>query len=307
MPLASSTVGRVENGQKSTIRSRELGEQLRQAMVAAGINGKYVAARLSWTETKVSRMLNGHQALKEADVASLLALCDVTGEERDRLLGLAREYNQRNWLQQHIASLPEQLQTLIHHENQATTIRQFDALRIPGLLQTEGYARALVQRVVSVPADEVESRVQARMTRQLIFGQYPRPDFGYFIHESALRLPVGGPAVMSGQLHHLLQMGVRKYITIRVIPVSYGAFPALDGSCRLVEFGELKPVVYVEEEAAGNFMEDAPTVSLYRRVFSALADCALDEAESMRRIASLAVDLYGGGEDSDGRDQLAQE
>ncbi|HEY0807773.1 MAG TPA: helix-turn-helix transcriptional regulator, partial [Pseudonocardiaceae bacterium] len=271
----------MEHGQKSTIRSRELGEQLRHAMELAHLSGKLAALRLGWTETKVSRLLTGRQAVKEADVASLLTLCGVKGDEKDRLLDLAREYNQRNWLQHHISRLPEQLRTLINHENQATQIHQFDAARIPGLLQTEYYARALIQRDVNVPPTEVEARVQARMSRQTLFSSDRHPDFTYFLHESALRLPVGGRVVMSDQLHQLLRLGVRRYISIRVIPLSHGAHPAMDNSCRLVEFEEMKPVVYVEEQTAGNFMEDASTVAVYRRIFGALADCSLSEGESM--------------------------
>jgi hypothetical protein len=291
----------MDHGQKSTIRSRELGDHLRHAMEVAHLSGKVAALRLGWSETKVSRLLTGRQApVKEADVASLLTLCGVKGEEKDRLLALAREYDQRNWLQQHISSLPEQLRTLIQHENQATRLTDFELIRIPGLLQTRDYARALIERVVTVPPKEVESRVEARMTRQLLFSQDRHPDFIFFVHEVALRQPVGGREVMSAQLHQLLQLSVRRYITIRVIPVSYGAFPAIDSSCRLVEFDELKPVVYVEQQTAGSFFEDAAAVAAYRKIFGALADCSLSEGESGDLIAGLAVELYG-GEDHDDR------
>ncbi len=284
-------------GQKSTIRSRELGDALRLAMERANLSGKHAAHILGWSETKVSRMLTGRQAVSGEDVSALLALCLVKGDEKERLLRLARDYSQRGWLQQHGSDLPEQLRTLINHENQATKITVFDALRIPGLLQTSDYARALIERSASEPAARVESLVQARIGRQSLFNRDYRPDFTFYLHEFALRLPVGGRGVMSVQLHQLLQMSVRRYITIRVIPASYGAFAALDSSCRLMEFAEMKPVVYVEEQTAGNFMEDAASVAAYRKIFSALADCALDERESKDVIAELAVDLYGGGED----------
>jgi transcriptional regulator with XRE-family HTH domain len=288
----------MEEGQKSTIRSRELGDELRHAMEVAHLSGKLAARRLGWSETKVSRLLTGRQSpIRESDVASLLTLCDVRGEDKERLLDLAREANQHNWLQQHIAELPEQLRTLISHENQASLIYQFDLSRIPGLLQTREYAQALIGRIATIPSDNVEALVDARMSRQSLFSRDDHPDFAYFIHEMALWVPVGGPAVMSHQLHHLLQLGVRRYITIRVVPLSLGAFPAMDNSCRLVEFNEMKPVVYVDVQTAGNFFEDAATVVGYRKVFGALADCSLSEGDSRDLIARLAVDLYGGGED----------
>lgn len=286
-------------GQKSTIRSRELGDALRHAMEKANLSGKHAAHLLKWSETKVSRMLTGQQPVKEPDVAALLALCLVTGEERERLLSLAREYDHRGWLQQHNSCLPEELRTLINHENQATVIYQFDTLRIPGLLQTRAYAQALIERAAIVPMDKVRALVETRMNRQSLLSRDRRPDLVYYLHEFALRLPVCCCAVMSEQLHHLLQMSVRRYITNRVVPASHGAFPGGDSSCRLIEFPEMKPVVYVEELIAGNFMEDGAAVAAYRNVFAALAKCALDEGDSKERIARLAVDLYGGGEDQD--------
>ena len=279
-------------GQKSTIRSRELGDELRHAMEKANLSGKHAAHLLGWSESKVSRMLTGHQAVKEPDIAALLALCLVKGDEKERLLELAREYNQRGWLQQHGSSLPEQLRTLINQENQATRITVFDALRVPGLLQTSDYAEALIQRSATVPPDKVRALVEARMRRQSLFSRDHRPDFTFYMHEFALRLPVGGQVVMSAQLHQLLQMSVRRYITIQVIPASFGAFATADNSCRLMEFADLKPVAYVEEETAGNFLEDPAAVAAYRKIFRALADCALDEGESKELIAALAVDLY---------------
>lgn len=291
----------MEEGQKSTIRSRELGDELRHAMEVAHLSGKLAARRLGWSETKVSRLLTGRQSpIRESDVASLLTLCDVRGEDKERLLDLAREANQHNWLQHNISSLPEQLRTLISHENQASLIYQFDMSRIPGLLQTPEYARALIERTAAVLPDKVESLVSARISRQSLFSRDRHPDFMYFIHEVALRVPVGGPAVMSGQLHQLLRLGVRRYINIRLVPLEYGVFPAIDSSCRLVEFDEMKPVVYVEQHTAGSFFEDAETVVTYRKIFDALADCSLSEGDSMDAIARLAVDLYSGGEDHDG-------
>ena len=290
----------MEEGQKSTIRSRELGDELRHAMEVAHLSGKLAARRLGWSETKVSRLLTGRQSpIREMDVASLLTLCDVRGEEKERLVGLAREADQHNWLQHNISSLPEQLRTLISHENQASLIYQFDMSRIPGLLQTREYARALIERAATISPDKVESLVNARIGRQSLFSRDNHPDFMYFIHEVALRVPVGGEVVMSGQLHQLLRLGVRRYITIRVIPLEYGAFPVFDNSCRLVEFHQMKPVVYVDQHTAGSFFEDPTTVAAYRKIFGALADCSLGEGDSMDAIASLAVDLYG-GEDHDG-------
>ena len=107
---------------------------------------------------------------------------------------------------------------------------------------------------------------------------------------------------MSEQLHHLLRMGVRSYISIRVVPAAFGAHAAMAGACRLMEFVEFKPIVYVEEQTAGHFLEEPVEIAAYRRIFDSLASCALDEGQSRDLIAALAVELYADREDRDDRD-----
>lgn len=260
-------------------------------MERANVNGKYVAHVLRWSETKVSRMLTGRQTpVKETEVAQLLTLCSVAGDEFERLLALAREYNQRSWLQQ--AGLPEQLRTLITHEKRATEITEFQPSFVPGLLQTHDYGREVLAGSALVQPERVAEAVQAREYRQSVFSRSRPPRFTFYLHELIFHLPVGGPAVMSAQLHHLLQMSVRSYITIRVIPAAIGARAGVSGACRLMESAEFGPVIYIEAEAAALFMETPAEVEPYRRIFSALANSALDERESKDLIADLAVRLY---------------
>jgi predicted XRE-type DNA-binding protein len=102
-----------------TIRSRELGDGLRQAIEQAGLNAEHAAHVLSWSPSKVSRLLSGKRNASEVDVAIILGMCRVKGEERDRLLALCQERNTPGWLQQYGSRLPQQLMTLIDHENRA--------------------------------------------------------------------------------------------------------------------------------------------------------------------------------------------
>src|SRR5262249_29831823 len=150
------------------------------------------------------------------------------------------------WLQQHGYRLPKQLVTLIDHENKAVSISDFEAIVVPGLLQTAEYARALISRSGNVPAGEGEDRVAAPLARSVLFSRERPTGFTFFVHEFVLRTPVGGPAAMSGQLHHLLQMSVRSCVTLRVIPASLGAHAAMAGAFRLMEFAEFRPVAYLE-------------------------------------------------------------
>ncbi len=239
------------NEHRSTIRSRELGDELRHAMEKANLNGKHAAHLLGWSESKVSRLLMGYQIVQESDIAALLALCLVKGDEKERLMALARAYDVPGWLQKHPG-----FRTFLNLESRAAEIIEFDLLRIPGLLQIEDYARALYMRSPLVPADEIESQVETRMRRKNLFNRHDRPDCTFYLHELVFYLPTGGAEVMSAQMHHLIEMSVRSYITIQVIPAALGACSNADGACRLMAFAHQRPIAYVEEETAGHFMEE---------------------------------------------------
>ncbi|MGH3977273.1 MAG: helix-turn-helix domain-containing protein [Pseudonocardiaceae bacterium] len=284
-----------------TIRSRELGEGLREAMKQAGLSGKQAAALLDVTPSYVSMLLAGKRGASEVDIAAFLGVCRVKGAERDRLLALCQEQDTPGWFQQHGSALPKQLVTLIDHENKAVTISEFEAVVVPGLLQTGEYARAVISRIVNVPPGEVGDRVAARLARQSLFSRHRPPRFAFYLHESALRLPVGGPAVMAEQLRHLHRMSARSYLSLRVVPIALGAHAATTGAFRLMEFAEFKPVAYLESETSSLFLEKPEEIAAYRRILGALADTALSEGQSRELIAALATELHANGEDHDDR------
>jgi hypothetical protein len=276
-----------------TIRSRELGDGLRRAMEIARINGKDLADRLGWTPTKVSRLLTGRRGAEELEVAEFLAVCGIKGRERSRLLALCREQDTQSWFQQFGARVPMDIKTYVDLENKAATIADFQAQFVPGILQTDGYARALFTRSATVPPGEVDARVAARSSRRTIFSRSDRPECTFFIHEFVLRLPVGGGEIMSEQLHHLIRMSVRRYITIRIVPAAFGAHAGSAGSFILLESPEYKSVIYLEGETSGLFLEKLEEVAAYRGVLKHLAAAALSEGESRDLIAAVAIDLYG--------------
>jgi transcriptional regulator with XRE-family HTH domain len=127
----------------------------------AGLNGKQAAHLLGWSPSWVSRLLSGKRGGSEVDIAAFLGVCRVRGPERDRLLALCQEHSTLGWLQQHGSRLPEQLLTLIDHENKAVAINDFETTLVPGLLQTGEYARAVMSRV------EVASTPERILVRDL--------------------------------------------------------------------------------------------------------------------------------------------
>jgi transcriptional regulator with XRE-family HTH domain len=284
-----------------TIRSRELGEGLRRAMEYAGLNGQQVAHQLGLSPSWVSRLVSGKRNASAVQVSAFLAVCRVTGEERDRLLELCDDQHTPGWFQQHGSRLPQQVVTLIDHESKAIAISEFQSTLLPGLLQTGDYARALLKEAGRVPACEIDDRVAARLARQSIFSRDRPARFTYYLHEFVLRLPIGGAAVMSEQFEHLLRMSLRPYLTLRMVPASLGAHAAIAGSFMLMEFVEFKPVVYLDSETSSLFLERPVEIDAYRDILAALAETALGEGESRELIATLATELYADREDHDDR------
>ncbi len=284
-----------------TIRSRELGEALRQAMQRAGLTGKQTALALGVTPSFVSMLLSGKRATSEADIAAFLGVCRVKGPERERLLALRREQDTPGWFQQHGTRLPKQLLTLIDHENKAVTISDFQPMVVPGLLQTAEYARALIRETGIVPPGEIDDRVAARLARQSLFSRERPARFSYYLHEYALRLPVGGPVVLAQQLEHLLRMSGRSYLSLRVVPAALGGHAGIAGPFMLMEFAEFKPVAYLDSQTACLFLERPEEIAAYRGILAALAKTALGEGESQQLIAALATGLSADREDHDDR------
>ena len=280
-----------------TVRSRELGEGLRRVMERAGLNGQQAAYLLGCSPSRVSRLLSGKRGGSEVDVAAFLGLCRFKGPERDELLALCRQQHTPGWLQQHGSRLPKQLRTLIDHEDKAVAISVFASTLVPGLLQTGDYARAVISHNVNIPSGEVDDRVAARLARHSLFSRDYPPRFTFYLHETVLRLPIGGPTVMSGQLHHLLQMTVRSCLTLRVVPASCGAHAGLSGPFTLMEFAEFRPVIYLDSETSSLFLERREEATAYQRILEALANTALDEGQSRELIATVATELFAQRED----------
>ncbi|MGH3974277.1 MAG: helix-turn-helix domain-containing protein [Pseudonocardiaceae bacterium] len=280
-----------------TVRSRELGDGLRQAMQDAGLTGKQTAQALGVTPSFVSMLLSGKRGTSELDIATFLGVCRVKGAERDRLLALCREQDTPGWFQPHGSRLPKQLVTLIDHENKAVAISDFQPLVVPGLLQTGEYARALIWETGIVPPGEIDDRVAARLARQSLFSRDRPARFAFYLHEFTLRLPVGGPAVMAEQLHHLLRMSRRSYLTLRVVPAALGGHAGIAGPFTLMEFTEFKPVAYLDSETACLFLEKPEEIAAYRRILGTLAETALGEGQSRELIAALATELSADRED----------
>jgi hypothetical protein len=272
-----------------TVRSRELGDGLRRAMECAGYNGTQIAGELGWSQGRVSRLLAGKRGGSGFDVSAFLAVCGIKNAERDRLLTLSGDYNRLSWLVQHGQVAPKQVQTIIDYEARSAAIVEFQNLLIPVLLQTSEYARAVLSRSANIPQEDVDDRVQARLTRQEVISRPHPPSCTFFLHEYALRAPIGGAAIMSDQLHYLLRTAVRPNVTLRVVPASVGAHAGMTGHFTLMDTRGFKPIVHIESETCTLFLETPMEINAYRNIVASLNKIALDNGSSKGLIASMAA------------------
>jgi transcriptional regulator with XRE-family HTH domain len=264
-----------------------LGSQLRKLREAKGVAREAAGYEIRASESKISRMELGRVGFKERDVADLLTLYGVTDEgEREALLALAREANNPGWWHRFGDVLPSWFQAYLGLESAAALIRTYEVQFIPGLLQTRDYARAVVLLGHGrAPNDEVERRVNLRMTRQNIFDRTDPPHLWAVVDEAALRRPIGGPEVMRGQVASLIEATKLPNIRIQVIPFQAGGHAAAGGAFSILRFPdqELPDVVYIEQLTSALYLDKRDDVDQY----AAAMERVCVEAEPPDRTAEI--------------------
>lgn len=271
----------------STARGREFGEGVRAALAAAGLSSRRACELLDWDPGKLSDLVNGKGGSTEVELGILLGLCRTPAPERDHLLALFRETDVKGWWQEHGASHPIRPRTWIGHLNIANALTSWQPLMVHGLLQLPDYMRAVTLASANAPVDEADARVEARLAMQEVFRQ--RLQCTFYIHEQALLIPVGGAQRLSEQLHHLLRMSVRPYITLRMVPTEVGAHAGFGGAFDLLTFDKIQPVVFLDTENSSLIVEAPTSVGSYEKVVASLDRTALNAEESRRRITKLAA------------------
>lgn len=276
--------------QEPTVRSRELGLALMRAIGTAGLNQSDLAERLAWSPSKVSRMISGKRCPSPEDVSAALALGGIVGPKREELLELARHATERGWWQDFGDRLPPELHTLSDHEASALAVTCFETTIVPGLLQSPAYAEALLKAMPAIPVVEIDDRVVARERRGRIFDRRYPARFRFFIDEAVISRTGPGREIMCEQVRHLLRMGRRPYIEIRVVPDAVG-FHAGQQPFQLMEFTEFNPVLHIENLTSVLFLERKETINSYRRNIAALSKIALDRHRSSSWLGTVASRL----------------
>ncbi len=251
-----------------TVLRMLLGAQLRRLRESRQITRETAGWEIRASESKISRMELGRVGFKERDVADLLTLYGVVNhEERAAMLALARNANQPGWWHRYGDVLPNWFQSFVGLEAASALIRTYEVQFIPGLLQTEEYARAVVMLGHgSRPLSEIEQRVRLRMARQQVLTRAANaPRLWAVLDEAALRRPIGGPKVMRAQLEALLDASTMPNVTLQVMPFRAGGHAAFGGAFTIIRFPDqdLPDVVYAEQLTSALYLDKREDVDDY--------------------------------------------
>jgi transcriptional regulator with XRE-family HTH domain len=276
-----------------TVRQRRLAQALREVRHEAGLTQDAVAARMGWHTSKLFRMENARSPRVDwLDVKELMEMYGVRSPHREALIQLARDTRLRGWWTPYRDVFTGSYVAL---EDESSAMRLYCPELVPGLLQTEDYARTVIRAVRPGYDDEnVERRVTARLARQKMLLDRARPPaLGLVLNESVLRRLIGGRAVMAAQLRALAEAAQRPQVTLQVLPFSAGAHASLEGGFVLIKFPEETDpdVVYVEGIMGDLYLESVEEVKRYQAAFERNQAVALGPRESSEFISAAAREL----------------
>jgi Domain of unknown function (DUF5753)/Helix-turn-helix domain len=269
-----------------TVLRMIIGRQLQALREKAALSHEQAADAIYTSAWTIRRMERAEVGLKLNYVKGLLLAYGVADAgEIDAFLDLAREANRPGWWHSYADVLPSWFRVFPGLEQAAELIRGYEPQCVPGLLQTQEYARALVLAgYPDAPAEETDRRIALRMARQQILRRPEPPRLWLVIDEAVLRRPAGGPAVMRGQLTHLIEAASQPNVTLQVLPFTAGPHPAMYGMFSLLRFPaqELPDVVYGENMTSAFYLDKPPDVASYAQALDRLCAQAAPAAKTMK-------------------------
>ncbi|MDQ1016594.1 helix-turn-helix domain-containing protein [Streptomyces afghaniensis] len=276
-----------------TERQKRLGAELRKMRLATGATTEYAAGLLGIDRTRLSNMESGIRPFSAERIRTLACNYSCTDERYITALVAMAESKDRGWWERHRGTLPAGLLDIAELEWHATRVRTAQVMHVPGLLQTEDYARAVFAAVLpALSRLEVELRVAHRMERQQVFDRPEPLPYVAYVHEAALRMPYGGAEVTRLQLEHLAERSEHDTIEVRVIPTSVGGFPGA-GHALLYADGAVPQLDTVQLDSAHGpeFTGAEAQLTKYRAHLDWMDDAALPTADSRDLIRSVVREL----------------
>ncbi|MFD1149136.1 helix-turn-helix domain-containing protein [Saccharothrix hoggarensis] len=278
-------------GSSPTLRKRRLVSELRRLREAADLTIEEVGARLECSASKISRIETGRVGVTPRDVRDMLAAYGADPATLEELVQLARDARRKAWWDEFGDIAPGRY---VGFEADAASVRTYQGLMVPGLLQSEAYTRALIGGVLpdAAPA-EVDRRVQLRKARQALLLEDDPLRLHAVVDEAAVRRLVGGRDVMADQLRRLRDLAEQPNITLQVVPFEAGGHAAMDGPFVILAFPERfdPDVVYLESARSDVYLEQPSDVARYSDLFARLCADSLDPAASSALIERVAREL----------------
>lgn len=276
-----------------SISARGIGFELQRLRKQRKLTCKTVGQALDMSGSTISRIETGKREPTREEVGAILALLGIVGADRARLIDQARRQGRSDRVD--TAGSTEESRTYTNFERAAARITDFQLAMVPGLAQTQDYAREILTALRPGDSDsDIEDWVGQRMSRTAILSRPRPPELHWIVTETCLRQPIGGGRMMSRQVEHLITLAERPTITITVIPATVIAHPGLQGQFLILDFATEPSIVCVEALTTGLYLDEPAKVERYRRAVATLTDVALDPATSVRRLKSIATDLARG-------------
>ena len=279
-----------------TVRRKRLTVELRRLREQAGLTCEDVGHRLECSGTRISRMETGRIGARPGDVRELLEIYGVTGTEADSLVQLARDARRKGWWHAYGRVLPPWFEAYVGLESDVAGLCDFQPSVVPGLLQTEDYARTILRNApLAGRGEDLDLQVALRMRRQAILDRPGPPQVRVILGEGVLWMQVGGPAVMRAQLLRLADLAARPDLTLQVLPLRTAAHAQPVGPFTMLEFADAADptMVYLEYLTGSLLLEDDDEVQRYRTMFDHLRAEALGPGPSADLIARTAAGLAG--------------
>jgi transcriptional regulator with XRE-family HTH domain len=270
-----------------TPRSKRLGRELRRLRDGANLSLDDAGKALRCSGSRIQKIEGGYIKARPGDVAELLLTYGVPldSEQARELQALARELREPGWWQR-LGTLSQRYLTYIGFEAEAEELRVFQPTLVPGLLQIEAYARAVVSVGRETEHEVIEQRVQARMERQAVLTREKPLKVWAILSETVLHTEVGSPEIQHEQLRQLVEIAKRPNISIQVLPFTAGAHYAAHGGFEILSFTAGDPPLGYQETLTGElFLESEPDISKLTLVFDQLKMLSLSPADSVRLIA----------------------
>src|SRR5215469_7686914 len=279
-------------GGSPLVQRRRLRAELKKARQESGLTQEQVAGEMDWSLSKIIRIESASSGISANDLKALLQLYGVKDKGQvDSLVALARAARERSWWSAYRDVAPQPLLQLIEYESAAHVIRQFETMFVPGILQTEDYARAVIDNYYEegITSDQLRALVELRTRRQDLIDAENPPSFHFILDEAAVHRIVGGSSVMRRQLRRLIEVAGKPNITLEVIPFSAGLHPGMRGPFEIIEFADPSDsdIVYLESSRGDVFSDVPEETSKYREDFAKLGKASLGTQGSLARIAKI--------------------